>query len=100
LLLLEHRLLRWQKEEKDLIAEMKDFGTGVLFKEQSIRLLFSESTRRTLDMKSCETKSLSRQFHPSKREKRQTTLVCKSCMGYSAEEVSMIENSFFTVYEF
>ena len=81
---LRAQIAEMAKEEKELIAEMKDFGTGV-YQGTEHQIVISESTRKTLDMKAVREK-LSRQFIQA-NEKKTTTLVAK-LFGYSAEEVA------------
>ena len=81
---LRAQIAEMAKEEKELIAEMKDFGAGV-YQGTEHQIVISESTRKTLDMKAVRLK-LSRQFIQA-NEKKTTTLVAK-LLGYSAEEAA------------
>ena len=81
---LRAKIAEMAKEEKDLIAEMKDFGAGV-YQGTEHYIVVSESTRKTLDMKAVRAK-LSRQFIQA-NTKETTTLVAK-LLGYSKKEVA------------
>tara|TARA_R100000234_G_scaffold14827_1_gene8096 strand:- start:556 stop:840 length:285 start_codon:yes stop_codon:yes gene_type:complete len=81
---LRAQIAEMAKEEKELISEMKDFGTGV-YQGTKHQIIISERTQETLDMKAAKAK-LSRQFIQA-YTKKTTTLVAK-LDGYSKKEVA------------
>mgnify|MGYP003134003888 CR=1 FL=1 len=81
---LRAQIAEMAKEEKDLIAEMKVFGSGV-YQGTEHYIVVSESNRKTLDMKAVRAK-LSRQFIQA-NTKETSTLVAK-IFGYSKKDVA------------